>query len=198
MLRLRVAIAVVLCIVLNGKMLMAQHGGNGRWAFKTNIAGLAIGSVNVAGETIISEGNGLPMTIHASVSYNGLKYYTGNSKLRHIAIQPEFRIWLQEEAFQGLFVGANLNYAYYNVGYIGIGKSLKDNYYQGQLYGLGVAAGYQLDITDNIGVEASFGLGYANMRHDVYKKYRYTAKPVFETRNYIGPNKFSISFVYKI
>lgn len=192
------AIAVVWCLVLNGKMLMAQHGGNGSWAFKTNILGLAIGSVNVAGETIISEASGFPMTIHASVSYNGLKYYTGNSKLRHIAIQPEFRVWLQEEAFQGLFVGANLNYAYYNVGYIGIGKSLRDNYYQGQLYGLGIAAGYQLDITDNIGIEASFGLGYANMRHDVYKKYRYIEKPRFETRNYIGPNKFSISFVYKL
>lgn len=198
MVRLKVVMFGVLCLMFNVKVLMAQYGGDGGWAFKTNIAGLALGSVNVAGETIINASHDFPITIHASVSYNALKYYTGNSKLRHIAIQPEFRMWMQGEAFEGFFVGANLNYAYYNVGYIGLGNSLKDNYYQGQLYGVGVAGGYQLAITDQIGIEASLGVGYANMRHDVYKKKRYMEKPRFETRNYLGINKFSISFVFKL
>lgn len=194
----KIGIFVLLSLVMNWNRLKAQISSGGEWAFKTNVAGLAIGNVNVAAETIINEGYDFPMSIHASVSYNALKRYAGDTKLRHIALQPEFRMWMQGEAFHGLFVGANLNYAYYNVGYVALSTQLKDNYYQGQLFGAGIAAGYQLAISDKIGIEGSFGIGYANMRHDVYKKYRYIDKPRFETHNYIGPNKFSISFVYRL
>ncbi|MGJ1195387.1 DUF3575 domain-containing protein [Sphingobacterium spiritivorum] len=201
----KATILVLLSLILNCSVLFAQfprsgyNSSNSNWVFKTNIAGLAIGNINAAAETVINADYDFPMTIHTSVSYNSLKKYTGNTKLRHIALQPEFRMWMQSEAFTGFFAGVNLNYAYYNVGYISLSNSLKDNYYQGQLFGIGIAGGYQMSITDRIGAEASLGIGYANMKHDVYKKVLYNStEQRAETYNYIGPNKFSISLVYRL
>ncbi|QQT24252.1 DUF3575 domain-containing protein [Sphingobacterium spiritivorum] len=200
----KASILVLLSLILNCSLLIAQfpksryNNSGGSWVFKSNIAGLAIGNINLAAETIINEDYDFPITVHTSVSYNSLKKYAGNTKLRHIALQPEFRMWMQGEAFEGFFAGANLNYANYNAGYISLSKSLKDNYYQGYLFGVGIAGGYQLTISDKIGAEASLGIGYANMKHDVYKKLKYSEKLRSETYNYIGPNKFSISLVYRL
>ncbi|MGJ1364880.1 DUF3575 domain-containing protein [Sphingobacterium spiritivorum] len=200
----KITIFILFSLIINCNMLFAQFPRSGynnsssTWVFKTNVAGLAIGNINGAAETVVNAEYDFPMTVHTSVSYNSLKKYAGNTKLRHIAIQPEFRMWMQEEAFNGFFVGANLNYAYYNVGYISLSQSLKDNYYQGQLFGIGIAGGYQMTISDRIGAEASLGIGYANMNHDVYKKEKFNGKLRSETYNYFGPNKFSISFVYKL
>ncbi|KAF5281381.1 hypothetical protein FQR65_LT14719 [Abscondita terminalis] len=63
---------------------------------------------------------------------------------------------------------------------------------------IGIAGGYQMTISDRIGAEASLGVGYASMNHDVYKKEKNSGKLRSETYNYFGPNKFSISFVYKL
>ncbi|EFK59251.1 DUF3575 domain-containing protein [Sphingobacterium spiritivorum] len=200
----KVVLLILFSLITNCNTLFAQfsrsryNSSSSGWVFKTNVAGLAIGNINAAAETVVNANYDFPMTVHTSVSYNSLKKYAGNTKLRHIALQPEFRMWMQGEAFNGFFAGANLNYAFYNVGYISLSNSLKDNYYQGQLFGIGIAGGYQMTISDKIGAEASLGVGYANMNHDVYKKEKNSGKLRSERYNYFGPNKFSISFVYKL
>ena len=59
------------------------------WRLKTNLAYWATTTPNIAAETRLS--NRLSMDL--SLGWNTFTY-SGNKKLKHIAIQPEIRYWL--------------------------------------------------------------------------------------------------------
>lgn len=165
---------------------------------KTNLAGAALGNLNLAGEIGLNPDNTAhPLSLHVPVSYNPFTY-GGNAKLKHFAVQPELRLW-QGEAFSKFFVGLHAHYAYYNVGGIsGINKKLKENRYQGSLFGMGLSGGYTHMINDQFGIESVLGLGYAFMNHDVHDCQHCGSKIGAESKIYLGPTKFAISLVYKI
>ncbi|WP_181182335.1 DUF3575 domain-containing protein [Sphingobacterium lumbrici] len=82
---------------------------------KTNLAGAALGNINLASEVGLNPDNTKhPLTLHVPVSYNPFTY-GGDTKLKNFAIQPELRLW-QREAFSKFFVGLHAHYAYYNAG----------------------------------------------------------------------------------
>ena len=165
---------------------------------KTNLPAIALRNINIAGEISLSPDNTAhPLTLHIPVSYNPFNY-SGDAKLKHIAVQPELRLW-KGGAFSKFFVGLHAHYAYYNIGGIsGINRQLKANRYQGNLFGMGVSGGYTHMINDRFGVESVLGLGYAFMDYDVYDCQHCGAKTGEESKVYFGPTKFSISLVYKI
>src|SRR5690606_13239625 len=99
---------------------LRQIGGS-RWVtpmltIKTNVTELATTTLNVGVEQFI--GNRLSVSI--PVSYNPWTF-NDNKKIKHLAIQPEFRVWFGE-TFAGSFInvqsfiGLQLHYLYYNVG----------------------------------------------------------------------------------
>lgn len=187
-------------LLLNCTLIKAQNRyyGGSSLAIKTNIAGLAIGNINVGGEFLIRpEIFNKSLTVNLPVSYNPFTY-RNNVKLKHIAFQPELRMWLNQ-SFDGFFVGVHAHYAYYNVGGIStFSTPVKDRRYQGDLYGIGISGGYKHNLTNRISLEAVLGMGYARMDHDIYKCAKCGTKLGAETNNYFGPTKATIAVVYMI
>ena len=88
-------------------------------------------------------------------------------KWRHILIVPELR-WWPDQIYSEWFLGADLIYTHYNVGGIkfpfGIYPDAYNYRLQGDLYALGLFAGYSWHLTDNLRLEAEAGIaaGYNN------------------------------------
>lgn len=167
-------------------------------AVKTNVASAFFGNLNIAGEVLVNpDFMGKALSLNVPVSYNPFTY-RNNVKLKHIAVQPELRMWL-DAPFRDFFVGIHAHYAYYNVGgKSGLSKSLKERRYQGNLFGMGISGGYKHMINDRFGLETALGIGYARMDHDVYRCAKCGTRIGTEKHNYLGPTKAAISLVYMI
>ena len=121
-------------------------------------------------------------SLGANFGYNPWKNqpWTGNGKLRHLLTAMEVRRWTRLEALRpqsfdktekhSSYWGANLFYSHYNVGMLhlpfGISPSLRDEYKQGDLVGLGLFGGYSWRIGRYFRLEAEAGLGWG------YTKYK--------------------------
>ena len=112
------------------------------------------------------------------------------------AIEPEVRYWWGESLVKGHFVGLHVPVAGFNV-------QLNDKYrYQDPnraLWGVGVSYGYAMPLgKSNWGVEFTIGVGYMNIKYDVYEGV-YNGKLLrTETLNYFGPTRLGIDFSYRI
>lgn len=124
--------------------------------------------------------------------------FSDNRKWKHFLLQPEFRLWTKE-TFNGHFFGLHAHYAYYNVGNLPHGpfsRNMADSRYEGQAIGAGLSYGYRVNFTDNWGLEAAIGLGYAYLDYDKYECASCGDKMKSDTRNYFGPTKAGISLIY--
>lgn len=151
---------LILAMLLPGTA-MAQSVG-----VKTNLLYWTTASMNLDAEVRLSD----RWSAELSVGYNPFSF-ADNKKLKHLAIQPEARYWLCR-TFSGHFFGAHLLYSHFNAGGVhfplSIFPSLKENRFQGDLGGVGLAYGYNLLLNNRWSLEFELGLGviYAN-----YKKY---------------------------
>lgn len=122
-----------------------------------------------------------------------------NKKLKHYLIQPELRWWLCE-TFNGIFIGAHVLGGEYNIGGIELPlkvfPSIKDYRYEGYFYGGGVSIGHQWILTNRWSLEASAGVGYIRTHFDKYPCEECGKKIKTDNKNYWGPTKVSISFIY--
>ncbi len=152
-------------------------------AVTTNAAYWATATLNLGAEVAIAP----RMTIDLIGTYNPFTF-SDNKKIMHWGIQPEWRYWTCQK-FYGHFVGVHAHYARYNSG-------LETYRYDGWLVGGGVSYGYQWVLGRRWNLEVELGVGYAYMNYD---KYYRTACGKFvgsDQRNYFGPTKVSISFLY--
>lgn len=111
-------------------------------------------------------------------------------------VQPEFRYWTCER-FNGHFWGLHAFYGEFNMGGIKM-LGLRKYRYEGTLYGAGIAYGHQWIIGKRWNLETTIGVGYARIEYD---KYEYqTRGPYIKkgTKDYIGPTKVGINFIYII
>ncbi|MBC8986320.1 DUF3575 domain-containing protein [Pedobacter sp. N36a] len=192
---------VLLILFICGSCSMAQEKALSKAhhvVIKTNLAGITLWNLNLAGELNLNPVESVyPLTLHVPVSYNPFSY-GHDAKLKHIAIQPELRLW-KGAAFSKFFIGLHAHYAYYNAGGISnINKRIKENRYQGNLFGMGASGGYKYMINDKIGIESVLGLGYAVVNHDIYDCQHCGSKKGEETKILFVPTKFAISLVYRI
>lgn len=135
------------------------------------------------------------LTLDVSASYNPWEF-SDNKKMKLWLIQPELRYWMSER-FNGHFFGIHAHYAGYNVG--GIKLFGLENYrYQGNLYGGGISYGYRWILGNRWSIEASVGMGYAHLDYDKYECEKCGSKIKSDTKNYWGPTKASVSFIYVI
>lgn len=170
---------------------------------KTNILGASSGSINLAGEFTLRRQrtfDDLIISLNLPVSYN--PFMLGeNKRMKHIAFQPEYRIRKQTSLGSG-FIGINAHYAYYNVGGIGLpfklAPALKDQRFQGQLYGMGLAGGYYFKFAESFGLETTLGAGYAYLNYDIYRCETCGTKLGTEVKNYLGLTRAAISLVYTL
>lgn len=178
---------LVVCCLVNGVCASAQQHSYGRSApsekasepdtssrrgisLRTNLVYAASATPNIGLE--------IPVGKHVSLGLNaGLKPWprwlawdwdkTLERKWRHFLIAPEFRFW-PSGVYEKLFVGADLIYTHFNVGAVqfpfGMYPGVRDHRLQGDLYGLGVFAGWSwwLSAHWRLEAEAGVGAGYAD------------------------------------
>lgn len=137
-------------------------------------------------------------TLDVPVNYNPWKPDNGR-RLRHWGIQPEVRYWFCER-FNRTFVGLHAHYADFNVGNLPglFSDNMQKNRYQGHLYGGGFSIGHSWILKKRWSIEASVGLGYARIEYEKYPCAECGSKLKDTGRNYFGPTKASISFIYLI
>lgn len=165
-------------------------------AIKTNLLSWATTSLSLGMEFRLSK----RLTLDVPLSANPWTF-NNNKKLRHFMVKPELRIW-GHEAFNRHFFGLHLLYAAYNVGNIdlplGIWDKLKDNRYEGQLYGAGLSVGNQWIIGKRWNLEATIGVGYFYTSY-TQKECKTCGDFVKRgNKHYVGPTKLGLSFVYFI
>ncbi len=139
-------------------------------------------------------------TLDVSANYNPWTF-SGNRKLKHIGLQPEFRYWICEP-YNKHFLGIHGHYYYYNAGNIKLPFELYpslDKYrYQGWLTGVGFSYGYQWYLSTRWNLEANFGFGYAYGRYHRYECHTCGEYIATEHKHYFGPTKMALSLIYLI
>lgn len=158
-------------------------------AIKTNLLYDATTSLNLGFEF----GLGSKATLDISGNYNPWKF--GKAQWKHGLIQPEFRYWFCEK-FNGSFLGIHAHYAHYNVGGLSFNDNIKNNRYQGDLYGAGISYGYQWILNNRWSIEATIGVGYARLVYDKYPCAECGTVIKSDHRNYWGPTKAAVSIIY--
>ena len=139
-------------------------------------------------------------TLDVPVNLNPWKFNDG-MRLRHWGVQPEVRYWFCER-FRRTFIGLHAHYADFNVGnfpdWSFISENMKQNRYEGYLYGAGISVGHAWILKKRWGIEATIGLGYARIVYDKYPCAECGSRLKSDTRNYFGPTKVGISLIYLI
>lgn len=144
-------------------------------------------------------GLGRRVSLDLPVSYNPWQFSEGKM-FKHVAVQPEVRWWTCNR-FIGHFIGIHAHYASYNFRGVrlpfNVYPAVRDNRYEGDLYGFGVSYGYQWYLGNHWGLEATVGAGYARIRYDEYPRCcgERTGKGF---KNYWGPTRAGINLVYYI
>lgn len=126
-------------------------------------------------------------TLELSAAYNPWTF-RDDKKMRFWLAQPEIRYWFCEK-FEGHFVGVHLHGAQFFGGF-------KEKRYDGYLAGGGITYGYNWILSPHWNLEAIIGIGYARLWYDESERI-YCGKcktPI--RRDYFGPTKAGISFVY--
>lgn len=134
----------------------------------------------------------LPLARQWSVDVTGFYApwtFKHNKKYRMWGVQPELRWWCCQTMTRH-YIGMHFQYARFN---IGEEKYRRD----GHLMGGGISYGYIWVINLRWNIDFSIGAGYARIEYDKY----FQNCNMFEgkhNRNYWGPTKLGVTFVYKI
>lgn len=190
----KILILLSLCFVLMNEMYGQKTDDIyylPQFALKTNMLYWATTTMNIGMEAGLSK----RMSLDVSANLNPWTF-SNHKKIKHFLIQPEVRYWLCER-FNGHFFGLHGHYAKFSVG--GIKQlGLRTRKYEGELYGGGISYGYQWILGKRWNLEATIGVGYAYIDYEKYSCKNCGMKIKDDTRNYFGPTKAGISFIYII
>lgn len=184
----------VLLLLFAASAYAQDQGGKNylpKFAIKTNALYWATTTPNLGIEIGLSK----KLTLDISGNYNPWEF-SDNRQLKHWLIQPELRYWLCER-FNGHFFGIHGHYAEVNVSNLDM-LGLGHYRYEGQIYGGGISYGYQWMIGKRWSMEAEIGLGYARINYDKYDCGSCGSKIGSNSKNYLGPTKAALSFIYFI
>lgn len=157
------------------------HGQN--VALKTNLLYWATTTTNLGIEVAVSP----KVTLNADVAYNPWTF--NDDKMMHLLlVQPEVRYWLCEK-FEGHFLGVHLHGAQYYGGF-------NDKRYDGYLVGGGFTYGYDWILSPHWNLETVVGVGYARLWYKQSPRIPCIKCVKDKTKDYFGPTKLSVAFVY--
>ena len=164
-------------LLMSGTSIYAQVQRNEaylpKFAIKTNALYWATSTPNLGFEVGLAK----KLTLDISGNYNPWKF-GDDRQIKHWLVQPELRYWLCER-FNGSFFGLH-------------------GHYDGNVYGAGISYGYQWIISKRWSMEATIGVGYAHLKYDKYARGDGGEKLGHNNRNYFGPTKVGLSFIYII
>lgn len=127
------------------------------------------------------------VTLDISGAYNPWTF-KDDKKMRFWMLQPEVKYWICEK-FEGHFIGLHLHGAQYFGGF-------SDKRYDGYLAGGGFTYGYNWILSPHWNLEAAIDIGYAHLWYK--ESLRIPCLKCYENKhkNYFGPTKAAISFIY--
>ena len=161
---------------------------------KTNAIGLGLAIFNIGAEIDLGKHWSFALPIY----YSALNYFTSTIKFRTLAIQPEFRYWLNENN-QKFFIGAHFGYAQYNIALDG-NYRYQDHRGKSPAIGGGISVGYRTPISKNEKwhVEFTMGTGFYGLHYD--KFYNTNKGRVLETyrKTYLGIDNAAVNLSYRL
>lgn len=171
----------------------------GHWYLKTNFLPMPLmltPNIGVAFEI----GN------HFSVSvpfyYSALDWFRVDRKFRIAALQPEGRYWFRKGTFLGPFVGAHLNFGWWNIA-AGDGYRYQDHEGRRPTLGGGITAGWKIPLftkskhPDRWGLEFTLGAGYMHLYSDKFYDVDNGMKVDEVHKEYWGIDNAAVSLTYK-
>lgn len=150
--------------------------------------------VSLGGRSTLEIGGGFnPWNAQGSVE--------NNKKLAHLLGQIEYRYWFCDR-FDGHFLGLHALGAQYNISSHELpmlfGKGSAAYRHEGWGVGAGVSYGYSFYLGKRWSLEATVGVGYAQLHYDRYDCIKCGNKIDSQVRHYFGPTKAGLSLIFLI
>lgn len=165
-----------------------------RFAVKTNLLYDVTSTLNLGMEFRLSP----RWTMDLSGNYNPFEWGK-DRKMKHWLVQPEARYWFCE-AFSGHYFAAHLLGGVFNVGNLDlkIFPSTLNYRYEGEMYGAGLAYGYQFVLGNRFNLGLEIGGGWIQARYDKYDCPHCGSWKGSDRKNYLGLTKAAVSLIYII
>lgn len=193
--------ACTFCLLIGACLLGLGEAKAQKVALKTN---LFYGAYTFTPNIGLEVSLGGRSTLELSGGYNWFNRKgtaENNKKLVHWLGQIEYRYWLCNR-FNGHFFGAHLLGSQYNIGGHNLpmlfGQGSDQYRYSGWAYGAGISYGYSFYLGKRWSLEATIGVGYAQLDYDKYPCVKCGKKIATERKDYFGPTKAGLSIVYII
>ena len=169
-------------------------GSTRRLYIKTNAIGLGLGVSNAAVELDVAEHWSVALPFY----YSAWNYFTQTIKFRTLAAQPEVRYWFSKSNY-GLYVGAHLGVASYNVAVDG-GLRYQDHNGTCPALGGGLGVGYRMPINNNPrwSIEFMLGLGAYWLNYDTFYNVKNGKYAGNNTMTYLGVDNVAVNISYNI
>ena len=176
---------------LIGKASPEAKGWTPRLVVKTNAVGWAMAISNVAVEIDLSQ----RLSLNIPVYYSAWNYFSGTTKFRILAAQPELRYWPTRD--RRFFAGVHFGVASYNLA-LGGKWRIQDHDGTTPALGGGVSAGYRTPLgrSDCWNVEFSFGAGAYRLHYDKFHNEPGGAYSSTVRKTFFGVDNAAVSFSY--
>ncbi|MCM1093375.1 MAG: DUF3575 domain-containing protein, partial [Lachnospiraceae bacterium] len=171
----------------------AASSSSRRLYLKSNAPAWAMLWMNIAAELDVAP----HWSVALPVYYSGFNYFTGHTKFRTFAVQPEARYWWHEDN-TGWFIGAHFGLAYYNVAFGGDHR-YQDHGKDTPALGGGVSGGFRFPLTADgrWSMEASVGAGVYRLDYDVFDNRHNGLIVDRRRRTFVGIDNVALSFCYR-
>lgn len=176
---------IVSLLIFAGNVMFPQYVKAQYCAVRTNVIGLATGTVNIGVDVSVAD----KWTVDLAAYWNPIN--TESFSCRLYAAQLGTKRWLYE-AFVGHFIGSQLTYGNYLYG----GSR---RYYKGDMAGLGFSYGYAWLLSKRWNLTAEIGIGVFRMKDTRRDRIVPEYDPIYVQhfkRWAIGPTRAEISFSY--
>ena len=176
---------------LIGKASPEAKGWTPRLVVKTNAVGWAMAISNVAVEIDLSQ----RLSLNIPVYYSAWNYFSGTTKFRILAAQPELRYWPTRD--RRLFAGVHFGVASYNLA-LGGKWRIQDHDGMTPALGGGVSVGYRMPLgrSDRWNVEFSLGAGAYRLHYDKFHNEPGGAYSSTVRKTFFGVDNAAVSFSY--
>ena len=176
---------------LIGKASPEAKGWTPRLVVKTNAVGWAMAISNVAVEIDLSQ----RLSLNIPVYYSAWNYFSGTTKFRILAAQPELRYWPTRD--RRFFAGVHFGVASYNLA-LGGKWRIRDHDGTTPALGGGVSVGYRMPLgrNDRWNVEFSLGAGAYRLHYDKFHNEPGGAYSSTVRKTFFGVDNAAVSFSY--
>lgn len=173
---------------------IAEDCGKG-WQLGTNAIEWGLLIANINGEWDFD----CHWSLHASLHYSALNYFTATRKFRTFIFRPEIRYWFGDD-HRGFFVDGHLQMAAYNFALSRWEYRIQDVNGHHPALGGGGGVGYRLPLgkSERWSLEAAVGVGAYHLKYDRFENRPNGQKVDTRSRNWFGIDNVAISIVYNL